>query len=196
MIRVNAGFSIYRESDAIEVMPAGPTNMPDSTFRFRPEDAIALCILDLANAIARHSEAILAQAGLTAPQWTVLLNVAGDANFQDGTRIGGSIFSSEIAAARGLSRPHISATVTELIRKGLIRQDDDPQDRRRKLLSVSPQGLAVLRRLQPLRQSINDTLLADLPLANRESLLDTLVTLRHRARTPEPVELASIRKAS
>lgn len=170
--------------------------MPDTTFRFRPEDAIALCIMDLANAIARHSEAILEEAGLTAPQWTVLLNVAGDANFQDGSRVGGSIFSSEIAAARGLSRPHISATVTELIRKGLIRQDDDPQDRRRKLLSVSPQGLAVLRRLQPLRQTINDMLLSDLPLGQREGLLDTLVTLRHRARTPEPMEPASIRKAS
>jgi len=169
--------------------------MPDTAFRFRPEDAIALCLVDLSNAISRHSEAILEQAGLTAPQWTVLLNVAGDANFQDGTRVSGSVFSSEIAAARGLSRPHISATVTELIRKGLIRQDDDPQDRRRKLLSVSPQGLAVLRRLQPLRQSINDMLLADLPLDQREALLETLITLRHRARSSEAVRVEPLRKA-
>lgn len=162
--------------------------MPDSAFRFRSEDAIALCLMDLANAIARHSEAILEEAGLTAPQWTVLLNVAGDANFQDGHRVGGSIFSSEIAAARGLSRPHISATVTELIRKGLIRQDDDPQDRRRKLLTVSPAGLAMLRRLQPLRQSVNDMLLADLTVEERARLLDLLITLRARARTAEPVQ--------
>ncbi|WP_162937283.1 MarR family winged helix-turn-helix transcriptional regulator [Indioceanicola profundi] len=165
-------------------------------FRFRPEDAITLCLVDLANAISRQSEAILEQAGLTAPQWTVLLNVAGDANFQDICRQGGSIFSSEIAAARGLSRPHISATVTELIRKGLIRQDDDPADRRRKLLSISAEGLSVLRRLQPLRQSINDALLGDLPLEQREALLDTLVRLRHRARTleaaPEPALRAAV----
>ncbi|WP_114391920.1 MarR family winged helix-turn-helix transcriptional regulator [Oleisolibacter albus] len=159
--------------------------MPDTAFRFRPEDAIALCLVDLANAISRHSEAMLEQAGLTAPQWTVLLNVAGDANFQDGTRMGGSIFSSEIAAARGLSRPHISATVTELIRKGLIRQDDDPQDRRRKLLSVSPQGLALLRRLQPQRQSLNDVILADLTAEEREQFLDVLLKLRIRARANE-----------
>ncbi|MFC7331696.1 MarR family winged helix-turn-helix transcriptional regulator [Rhodocista pekingensis] len=161
--------------------------MPDSLFRFRAEDAVALCLVDVANALSRQSEAILEQAGLTAPQWTVLLNVAGDANFHDETKMTGSIFSSEIAAARGLSRPHISATVTELIRKGLIRQDDDPQDRRRKLLSVTGQGLAVLRRLQPLRQSVNDMLLADLSPTERERLLHTLLTLRQRARAADHV---------
>lgn len=164
--------------------------MPDNPFRFRPEDAIALCLVDLSNAICRQSEAILEQAGLTAPQWTVLLNVAGDANFQDNCRPGGPIFSSEIAAARGLSRPHISATVTELIRKGLIRQEDDPADRRRKLLTMTSQGLAVLRRLQPLRQSINDALLSELPPAERNALLDTLVKLRARARAVEAAPIA------
>jgi len=169
--------------------------MSDIAFRFRPEDAIVLCVVDLANAIARHSETILEEAGLTAPQWTVLLNVAGDSNFQDGTRAGGSIFSSEIAAARGLSRPHISATVTELIRKGLVRQEDDPQDRRRKLLTATPQGLSVLRRLQPLRQAVSDILLADLPMDRRAELLDTLVALRNRARAAEAVVTEPMRAA-
>ncbi|MFM2044649.1 MAG: hypothetical protein RLY86_3225 [Pseudomonadota bacterium] len=169
--------------------------MSDTTFRFRPEDAIALCLVDLANAISRQSEAILEEAGLTAPQWTVLLNVAGDANFQDGVHGRGSVFSSEIAAARGLSRPHISATVTELMRKGLIGQEDDPTDRRRKLLTVTSQGLAVLRRLQPLRQRVNDALLVDLGPDQRKTLLDTLVKLRNRARGEGTDHVIPLREA-
>ncbi|MDE1146656.1 MAG: MarR family transcriptional regulator [Azospirillaceae bacterium] len=174
--------------------------MPDALAHFRPEDAIALCVVDVANALVRHSEPLLEEAGLTAPQWTVLMNVAGDRNFNDGPSglpandphidafagadLGraGCIFSSEIAAARGLSRPHISATVTELLRKGLIRQEDDPSDRRRKLLSATAEGLAVLRRLQPLRQSVNDLLLADLDASQRRTLLEALRIIRDRSR--------------
>ncbi|TWB20837.1 MarR family protein [Nitrospirillum amazonense] len=182
--------------------------MPDALAHFRAEDAIALCVIDVANALVRHSEPLLEEAGLTAPQWTVLMNVAGDRNFNDGPtqpandphadayagtdldRQGGRpgcIFSSEIAAARGLSRPHISATVTELLRKGLIRQEDDPSDRRRKLLSATPEGLAVLRRLQPLRQSVNDLLLADLDSHQRRTLLEALRIIRDRSRRAEHV---------
>jgi len=156
--------------------------MPNSIFRFRAEDAIALNLMDLANIIGHQCEEMLAEAGLTAPQWTVLMNVAGDANFQDGVRGHDGIFSSEIASARGLSRPHISATVTELIRKGLISQQDDPQDRRRKLLRVTPEGLEMLHRLQPKRQGINDMLLRDLTPDQRQRMLDLLVTIRRRAR--------------
>ncbi len=169
--------------------------MSQSPFRFRPEDAIALSLMDLANALSHQCEGVLAEAGLTAPQWTVLMNVAGDVNFQDGRRIGDGIFSSEIASARGLSRPHISATVTELIRKGLISQTDDPQDRRRKLLRVTPAGLEILYRLQPRRQMINDRLLADLSADQRQRLMDLLLVARRRARETAEGDTVSLRIA-
>lgn len=162
--------------------------MPEK--QFRAEDAIALCVIDIANALVRQSEPVLEEAGLTAPQWSVLLNVARDANFVDGDirqhSDGACVFSSEIAAARGLSRPHISATVTELLKKGLIIQEDDPTDRRRKRLSPTAAGLAVLGRLQPQRQAVNDMLLSDLSEHQRQQLLDTLRAVRSRARLGEP----------
>jgi MarR family transcriptional regulator, transcriptional regulator for hemolysin len=163
--------------------------MPKSPFRFRPEDAIGLCLIDLANILSRRVEGMLTQAGLSAPQWMVLLNVAGDQNFEDVPRSGARIYSSEIAAARGLSRPHISATVTDLIRRGLIVQEDDTADRRRKLLSVTPQGIALLTALQPVRQQINNTLLSAMSPVERETLLATLRGLRQHARQEEPTEL-------
>ncbi|HYC02561.1 MAG TPA: MarR family transcriptional regulator [Azospirillaceae bacterium] len=170
--------------------------MTDSAFSFRPEDAIALAVTDIVNAMARHSEGVLEEAGLTAPQWTVLLNIAGDENFRDGGREGPAVYSSEIAQNRGLSRPHISATVTELLRKGLVQQADDPIDRRRKLLTVTPAGLALLRRLQPLRQAVNDMLLAHLAPEQRTQLMETLLSLRDRARTTEPLrQPPALRKA-
>ena len=169
--------------------------MTDTAFQFRPEDAIALAVVDIGNALARHSEAVLEEAGLTAPQWTVLLNIAGDANFRDAGGAGPAVYSSEIAANRGLSRPHISATVTDLLRKGLVQQADDPADRRRKLLSVTPPGLALLRRLQPLRRAVNDMLLEGLSTEQRVQLMETLAVLRDRARSAEPIRSVPLRKA-
>lgn len=169
--------------------------MPHDLCRFRAEESIALAVMDLANIIAHECEQMLADAGLTAPQWTVLMNVAGDSNFQDAARGHDGVFSSEIASARGLSRPHISATVTELIRKDLISQQDDPQDRRRKLLRVTPAGLEILRRLQPRRQGINDTLLRDLAPDQRQRLLDLLLMVRRRARSMSMDDSAPLRIA-
>ena len=71
------------------------------------------------------------------------------------------MLASEIANARGVSRPNISVLVAALLRKGLVQQHDDPVDRRRKYLSITDKGLRALEQIEPVRRQVNTNLFAD-----------------------------------
>jgi DNA-binding MarR family transcriptional regulator len=68
------------------------------------------------------------------------------------------VLASEIASARGVSRGNVSALVSALMRKKLVRQVDDPADRRRKELQITARGKAALERIEPLRREVNTAL--------------------------------------
>ncbi len=128
------------------------------------EESLVLTLLDLANHLTRNGERIARKEDLTAQQWLLLLQIAGDPNFP---RLGASpgngtaVLASNIATARGVSRPTISALVGSLMEKGLVSQAEDPGDRRQKALCATPAGLAVLDRIEPARRRANKELLAD-----------------------------------
>ena len=140
--------------------------------------------LDLANHLTRAGERIAQQEGLTAQQWLLLLQIAGDPNFPGlgaPAEAGTAVLASNIATARGVSRPTISALVGSLLQKGLVSQAEDPGDRRQKALRATPAGLAVLARTEPARHRANKALLAgfepseiSLVLRILRSCLDTL----------------------
>ncbi len=147
-----------------------PFELSEST-----EESLILTLLDVANHLARNGEAMAAQEGLTSQQWLVLLQIAGDPNFPHGQ--GGNaegMLASEIAAARGVSRANVSTMVTPLLRRKLIRQTDDPADRRRKRLTLTPSGRRVLERLEPLRRGANQQFFADLEPAAKAEMLHHL----------------------
>ena len=128
------------------------------------EESLILTLLDLANHLTRNGERLAQQEGLTAQQWLLLLQIAGDPNFpRPGapTETGTPVLASTIATARGVSRPTISALVSSLVQKGLVTQAEDPGDRRQKALRATPAGLAVLARIEPARHQANTSLLAD-----------------------------------
>ena len=115
--------------------------------------------------MTKNSELMALEGGLTVQQWLVLLQIAGDPSFPKPAEPGHSkpnrVFASEIAQARGVSRPNISALVAVLLRKGLVRQHDDPVDRRRKYLSITNKGLRALEQIEPVRRQVNTTLFVD-----------------------------------
>ncbi len=84
------------------------------------------------------------------------------------------MLASNIATARGVSRPTISALVSSLVQKGLVSQAEDPGDRRQKALQATPAGLAVLDRIEPARRRANKELLADFEPARSRSALRIL----------------------
>ncbi len=143
------------------------------------EEALILTLLDLANHLAKNGEAMAAQEGLTTQQWLVLLQIAGDPNFpaagpRTPARRADGALASEIAAARGVSRANVSTLVAPLLRRRLIRQTDDPRDRRRKRLNLTAAGRRVIERLEPLRRGANQKLFADLEPAVKKELLRRL----------------------
>lgn len=128
------------------------------------EESLVLTLLDLANHLTKNGERIARQESLTAQQWLLLLQIAGDPNFP---RLGAPaepgepVLASTIATARGVSRPTISALVSSLVEKGLVSQTEDPGDRRQKALRATPAGLEILARIEPARHRANKALLAD-----------------------------------
>ncbi len=145
------------------------------------EESLILTLLDLANHLAKNGEAMAAQEDLTTQQWLVLLQIAGDPNFPSPRRgaqprrapereVDG-VLASEIATARGVSRANVSTLVTPLLRRKLVRQTDDPQDRRRKRLTLAPAGHRIIERLEPLRRGANQKLFVALEPAAKKDLL-------------------------
>jgi len=128
------------------------------------DESLILTLLDLANHLTRNGERLAREEGLTAQQWLLLLQIAGDPNFPNpgaSAGTGTAVLASTIASARGVSRPTISALVSSLVQKGLVSQTEDPGDRRQKALVATPAGLAVLARIEPARRRANKALLAD-----------------------------------
>jgi len=148
------------------------------------EESLILTLLDLANHLTRNGERIAQQEGLTAQQWLLLLQIAGDPNIPRlgaPAKAGSAVLASTIATARGVSRPTISALVSSLVFKGLVSQAEEPGDRRQKALRATPAGRAVLARIEPARHRANKELLAgfepseiSLVLRILRSCLDTL----------------------
>jgi len=129
------------------------------------EESLILTLFDVVNYMTKNSEIMALEGGLTVQQWLVLLQIAGDPCFPTPVEPGHSrpnrMLASEIANARGVSRPNISALVAVLLRKGLVQQHDDPVDRRRKYLSITDEGLLALEQIEPVRRKVNTTLFAD-----------------------------------
>lgn len=142
------------------------------------EDSIVLTMFDIANELGKLGEGVSSKAGLTTQQWLMLLQIAGDPNFaapKDGpSRNGPGIMASDIARARGVSRANVSILVAQLLRMGLVSQQERPEDRRRKYLTVTDAGHRALAGIESARRQANQSLFASLTPTERKQLLRSL----------------------
>ncbi len=153
-----------------------------------PEESLILTVFDLVNHMTKNGEGMAAQGDLTVQQWLILLQIAGDPNFPDpedrasdpSPATSTSVLASEIASARGVSRPNVSSLVTALLRKQLIRQAEDPLDRRRKFLAITAAGRAALERIEPVRRRANGSLFAGVDRRALETTVAVLETCLSR----------------
>jgi DNA-binding MarR family transcriptional regulator len=70
----------------------------------------------------------------------------------------------------GLSLPAISRAVDNLVRRGHVTREEDPRDRRSKLVTVTARGRATFERLTALRLAGIRSFVADLEPAEQEAL--------------------------
>ncbi|MDJ0347408.1 MarR family transcriptional regulator [Streptomyces sp. H10-C2] len=84
-------------------------------------------------------------------------------------------------------RSDLVAVINQLADRGLVERAPDPADRRRNVITMTPQGRRHLRRLDTLLSAIQDDLLAPLTQPERDQLAQLLTRLlEHHTRTPAP----------
>jgi DNA-binding MarR family transcriptional regulator len=76
----------------------------------------------------------------------------------------------QIAAHLSVTLPSVTATVDRLVQQGLVSREDDPNDRRRVINRLTPEGAALLERLQEGRRARLVAALATLTPEELETL--------------------------
>ncbi|MXO70064.1 MarR family winged helix-turn-helix transcriptional regulator [Alteraurantiacibacter buctensis] len=120
----------------------------------------------LARMIDRESARHLSEsAGLTLAEWRVLVYV--------GTKARAS--AADICTAFDIDRAEVSRAVARLSSAGLLLREQDDDNRKRLLLELTEEGLALYRRTRDARVDYFRAILADLQPKERELLDDLLL---------------------
>lgn len=102
----------------------------------KPEQLLTFQLSVLSQILARVVEGAVSQdLNLSSRQWRVLVIL---------NRLGPTT-SGEVASATHLDHSQVSRASYELVDKGLICMRSDAADRRKQLLSITPQGIEILR---------------------------------------------------
>ena len=140
------------------------TNMPDlpSTTRSLP-----IAMLRARETMMAPIRQMLQKAGVTEQQWRVLRVLAER----------GTMDPKDLAHAACLLNPSLTRIMQLLERKGLITRRDHPSDRRKVLLDITPEGVALLSKAAPESQAIFARLEKQYGRDRMDQLLDLLNTL-------------------
>lgn len=82
-----------------------------------------------------------------------------------------------LADALGYDRGQMVGILDELEEQGLVLRRRDPDDRRRQLVSITPEGRRMLTRVRALSRKLEDELLAPLSESERARLHELLLKL-------------------
>jgi len=136
-----------------------------------PADPSLLYVVGQVELAARHRlEEVLVAENLTAVQYAALTVLERHPGM-----------TSAALARRSFVRPQTKAEmVNVLVGRGLVRREADPDNRRQYLLTLSPEGHAVLQRLSPSVELVEETMVADLE-AGQVELLTTYLTRCRRS---------------
>jgi len=114
-------------------------------------------------------------AGLTAPQYAVLVVVA----------VGGDVDQRHVGELASLDRSSTADVVARLEREGWLRRTHDPSDGRRRLLDLTSPARVALEHVTPKVARVQDRLLEPLSADERNAFVVQLAQIAYRG-TPPP----------
>lgn len=120
------------------------------------EESIVLSIFDLSNQLKKIGDEVYQKVGLTTQQWLILLHLADNPNLPFFKRENHkkALMASELAESLNVSRANITNLINVLLEKNLIKQYEDKNDRRKKRLELTKQGIELLNKTQPSRLGV------------------------------------------
>jgi DNA-binding MarR family transcriptional regulator len=138
-----------------------PALMPDGTDRsFRVFVHRLLAFSTRLEAIRSGFGTLL---GLTGVQYSSLISIAHLGRDQ-------AVGVKEVAEHLSLSGSFATLVIGQLVHRGLVAKQINPEDRRRVRLTVTKKGRDLLRRLAPVQQDVNDRLFGPLDAAKFAAL--------------------------
>jgi DNA-binding MarR family transcriptional regulator len=126
----------------------------------------------LANRVTRKVAQVYARRfHLSAPEWRTMA-VLGRY---------GAMSANSVVERTTMDKVRVSRAVARLLAHGRVTRRVDPEDRRRAILDLTPQGRAVYEAVVPMVLAVERELLADLNEQERETLLSVIRKLERRA---------------
>lgn len=96
----------------------------------------------------------------------------------------GPASQATLSRRTGIYRSDMVGVLNELAERHLVERAPDPDDQRRNIITISPQGRRHLRRLDKVLDDLHDELLAPLSTAERDQFVELLTRLLdHHTRT-------------
>jgi DNA-binding MarR family transcriptional regulator len=89
----------------------------------------------------------------------------------------GPASQARLGGRAGVDRSDVVAALNDLAARGMVERTQDPADRRRNIVTITPAGRAHLRRLDRLLARVQDELLAPLSPAERAQLVRLLTRI-------------------
>lgn len=124
---------------------------------------------DLYRPFIQRSAEVLANEGLTVPQWSALRLIAE----QEG------MTPAELAARQFVEKPTVSRTIQQLLESGLI-ETRQGQDKRAKIILLSVKGREVYDRASSSIEELERKVAGDIPVQEQNSMTERLTEMRGR----------------
>ncbi len=137
------------------------------------DTSILLGLYETAMLLIKQNVEFVSKQGLTNQQWVILIHLAKDPNLPFLIREQHTmpLMASELAESLGVTRANITNLLTILMDKGLIRQIEDKEDRRKKRLVLTPKGDKLIKLMQPDRKLSNAKMLHGLSKKEKDQFL-------------------------
>jgi DNA-binding MarR family transcriptional regulator len=145
----------------------GDASVPYQTTLLVRDCCLCLHVQRAARALARRFDDALRPLGLTNGQFSLMMSLNRPA----------PAGMASVASLLAMDRTTLTAALKPLQRRGLIRIIPDPQDRRARLINLTPAGLRLLAKAVPIWQQIHSQLEEALPSKNGDRLRKDLSAL-------------------